>query len=90
MPSDHQTIPNGFSAECCQDQLAIYAVDNNYNPSTFQINTTTDQLLQVFYIPENLGLLFNSTKLSSTANVQPPGNYIASGVSLPDICVFLI
>jgi hypothetical protein len=90
MATDHQTIPNGYSEECCHDELAFYEVDNNYNPSNFQLNQPTDQLLQVFYIPENSGLLLHSTKLTTNTNVQPPGNYIASAVSLPDICVFRI
>ncbi|MHB9142260.1 MAG: HYC_CC_PP family protein [Paludibacter sp.] len=90
MATDHQTIPNGYSAECCQDQLAFYEVDNNYNPASFQLNQPTDQLLQVFYIPETSGLLLHSTKLSSKTNVQPPGKFFACAVSLPDICVFRI
>ncbi|HEY5593012.1 MAG TPA: hypothetical protein VIK55_18605 [Paludibacter sp.] len=90
MPTDHQTIPNGYSAECCQDQLAFYAIDNNYNPSTIQINEPTSQLLQVFCIPENLGLSHSITNYSTNTNVQPPGKFLASAVSLPDICVFRI
>lgn len=80
-----------FEAEsCCKDEISFLTVDKNYNPSTFQLNQPTDQLLQVFYIPENSGLLLHSSKLSSNTNVQPPGNSIASAVSLPDICVFRI
>lgn len=90
MPTDHQAIPNGINAECCQDQLAFYAVDNNYNPSTFQVNPPVDQFLQVFYIPESIGIQFSNTHSSVNATIQPPGKFIASAVSLPDICVFRI
>jgi hypothetical protein len=90
MPSDHQTIPNGYNAECCQDQLAFYAVDNNYNPATLQINAPVKQLLQVFYIPTTIGIQFHNTRSSVNATIQPPGKFIASAVSLPDICVFRI
>ena len=90
MPIDHQTLPNGYNAECCQDQLAFYVVDHNYNPSTLQVNEPTFHLLQVFLIPENTGSSAIATSFSRNTNVQPPGNYIASAVSLPDICVFLI
>jgi len=85
------TTGKSFSNEsCCKDEMAFYAVDNNYSPSTLQINHTANQLLQVFDIPKTIGIQFNHTNSSTNANVQPPGNYIASAVSLPDICVFRI
>jgi len=85
------TTEKSFEAEsCCKDQMSFYAVDNNYNPSTAQINTPVNQLLQVFYIPSSLGIQFTNTNASTNTHVQPPGKYFASAVSLPDICVFLI
>ena len=75
---------------CCKDEMSFYAVDNNYSPSTLQINHTANQLLQVFDIPKAVGIHSIYTNSASNANVQPPGNYIASAVSLPDICVFRI
>ena len=75
---------------CCKDEMSFLAVDNNYNLSTTEINQPTNQLLQVFYIPESIGFQFIHTNSITNTNVQPPGNYIASAVSLPDICVFRI
>ena len=75
---------------CCKDEISDFAVDHNYNPSTLQVNEPTFHLLQVFLIPENTGSSAIATSFSHNTNVQPPGNYIASAVSLPDICVFLI
>jgi hypothetical protein len=75
---------------CCKDEMSFYAVDNNYSPSTLQINHTANQLLQVFDIPRTIGIQFLHTNSATNTNVQPPGNYIASAVSLPDICVFRI
>ena|ERR1035437_4240164 len=75
---------------CCKDEMSFLTVDKNYNPSTLQINEPTFHLLQVFLIPENVGSLALSASFSRNTNVQPPGKYIASAVSLPDICVFLI
>jgi hypothetical protein len=84
------TQKNVSTKSCCKDEMSFYAVDNNYNPSTLQLNKPVNQLLQLFYVPINVGLqLFNSQYLTNT-NVQPPGNYIADAVSLPDICVFRI
>ena len=88
-----QTNPTekSINAEnCCKDEMSFYAVDTNYNPSTFQINKPVHQLLQVFYIPLATGIQFFNTSHSTNKNVQPPGSFIASGVNLPDICVFLI
>ena len=75
---------------CCKDEMSFLAVDTNYNPSTIQINKPVNQLLQVFYIPTDSGILFDTDSQSSNTNIQPPGKYFASAVSLPDICVFLI
>lgn len=81
---------NVSSESCCKDQISFYSVDNNYNPSTTPINDPVKQLLQVFAIPKVIGIQFNHTNSTLNTNVQPPGNYFASAVSLPDICVFRI
>ena len=78
------------SESCCKDEMSFLAVDTNYSPSTLQINHTANQLLQVFDIPKTIGIHFLHMNSASNTNVQPPGNYIASAVSLPDICVFRI
>jgi hypothetical protein len=70
--------------------MSFYVVDSNYNPSTLQINYNANQQLHVFDIPKTIGIQPNHTNSSSHTNVHPPGNYIASAVSLPDICVFRI
>ena len=75
---------------CCKDEIADFVVDNNYNPSTLQLNAPLFHLLQVFLIPENTGSLAIATSYTRNTNVQPPGSFPASAVSLPDICVFLI
>ena len=85
------TAEKSYEAEsCCKDQMSFYAVDNNYQTSTIQINKPADQILQVFYIPSTLGIQFVNAKNTTNTHVQPPGKFIASAVSLPDICVFLI
>ena len=75
---------------CCKDEMSFYAVDNNYSPSTLQLNHSANQLLQVFDIPKTIGIQSIHTNSATNTNVQPPGNYIARAVSLPDICVFRI
>jgi len=91
MPKQTNSNKQSISEEsCCKDEISDFVVDHNYNPSTLQVNEPTFHLLQVFLIPENTGSLAIATSFSRNTNVQPPGNYIASAVSLPDICVFLI
>jgi hypothetical protein len=88
-----ETVPTDKTVSnegCCKDEMSFYAVDSNYSPSTLQINHTANQLLQVFDIPKAFGIVSINTNSATNANVQPPGNYIASAVSLPDICVFRI
>jgi len=75
---------------CCKDEISFLAVDNNYSPSTLQINHTANQVLQVFDIPQTIGIVSIHTNSATNANVQQPGKFIASAVSLPDICVFRI
>jgi len=66
-------------------------VDSNYNPILlYKSITMTNQLLHVFDIPKTIGIQSTHTNSTSNTNVQPPGNYIASAVHLPDICVFRI
>ncbi len=82
---------NILPESCCKDEISIYAVDNNYQPSSLQVDQPVFHLLQEFYIPENIGSLSVATTTNShNTNIQPPGHSIASAVKLPDICVFLI
>jgi len=91
MAQQTNTTEKSYNAEnCCKDEMSFYAVDTNYNPSSIQIHKPVNQLLQVFYIATDSGVLFDTSNQTSNSNIQPPGQYFASAVNLPDICVFLI
>lgn len=90
MDKKNPTEPTFLPEGCCENEISNFIVDSNYNLSALQLSAPELQLSQVFFIPENLGLLLQSTKLSTNTNVQPPGKFLAYAVSLPDICVFLI
>ena len=93
MCAEEQAVPTHKSFEsesCCKDEMSFLAVDTNYNLSSLQINEPVNHLLQVFYIPSTIGIITFNSNFSINTHVQPPGNYIASAVSLPDICVFRI
>ncbi len=87
-----EAVPtNGFNdRDCCRDEMSFLVVDNNYNPSTLEVNKPVYHILQVFEVPKTVGIPTTYTNSALNTNVQPPGNYIASAVSLPDICVFRI
>ncbi len=91
MENTKQTYPErkAISSDCCKDEIANFTVDNNYNPSVYQIKEVTKTLLQVFCIPVKSSLYsFKSNSLY--ADVSPHDNLLTSAVSLVDICVFRI
>lgn len=93
MENQNQSCPiqNAVSSKsCCQDEVAIYSVDNNYNPSTFELKKVASHIIQVFYIPVNLLFNFSSASSSLLAYISPHNKLQISLVSLPDICVFRI
>jgi len=79
-----------FSSNCCENEISVYSVDNNYAPSAFHFKEITQNILHEFYIPE--GFSFHSTfpSLSKYTNVSPPDCFLANAVSMADICVFRI
>jgi hypothetical protein len=88
---DNSTLPGDyFRTHCCDDKVSVLAVDNNYAPSSFEFKAFPQHILQVFIIPADFQ--FQSLVVSNllNTNVHPPGNYLVSDVSLPDICVFRI
>ena len=91
MENTKQSNPlrKAISKGCCKDKIADFTIDNNYNPSVYQIKEVTKTLLQVFCIPVKCSLYsFESNSLY--ADVSPHDNLLTSAVSLVDICVFRI
>jgi len=90
-PDDQCSLPGThFSTHCCDDKVSVLAVDNNYSPSFSEFKSFSQHILQVFDISESIQFYsLNAVNLICTS-VSPPGNFLVSAVSLPDICVFLI
>ncbi len=80
-----------FKAHCCDNEVSTMVVDNNYAPSFSIFKAFPQPVLQVYN--NNIEVL-NLQQIVLidlyNTNVLPPGNYLASAVSLPDICVFRI
>jgi hypothetical protein len=81
---------NHLGTGCCDDKVVVLAVDNNYAPSYCEFKAYSHNILQVFNIPASLLLNSVTTLNLISTGVSPPGNFMVSAVSLPDICVFRI
>lgn len=79
-----------IGTHCCDNKVSVLAVENNYAPSFSEFKAFSQSVLQIFDIPASYH--FQALLVSNllNTNVHPPGNYLVSAVSLPDICVFRI
>jgi hypothetical protein len=90
-PNDQGVLPGVyFKAHCCDNEVSTLVVDNNYAPSFSIFKAFPQPVLQVYHNVEVLNLQQIVVLNLYNTNVFPPGNYLASAVSLPDICVFRI
>ena len=79
-----------FKAHCCDNEVSTLIVDNNYAPSLSLFKVFAQPVLQVYHNIEVFNLQQIVVSSLYNTNVLPPGDYLASEVSLPDICVFRI
>jgi hypothetical protein len=92
MESTKQSCPvqNGIHSNCCHNEIAYFSVDNNYNPTSFQIQEVSKSLIQVFDVPVSFSFNSSIAANSFLNNVIPPDIALTSAVSLADICIFRI
>ena len=85
----HVFTETSISTRCCENEISVFAVENNYAPSVFHVKDIAQLVLQIFYLPVGT---FNSNcpPIAIHTNVSPPGFHAASAVSMADICVFRI
>lgn len=89
-PKQSCPIHNSIASDCCKNEVVVYSVDNNYNPSSLQIKETDKNLLQVFAIPESISIHPFASSNCLYTNISPQDKLLASAVRLADICVFRI
>ena len=90
-PGDENTLPGmHFKTHCCDNKVSVLAVDNNYSPSFTVFKAFPQPALQIIDIPASFSIhpLYAVNHIDT--NVRPPGSFLVSDVSLPDICVFRI
>ena len=79
-----------ISSNCCRNEITVYSVDNNYAPAAFHFKEITRNIIHEYAFPEGFTIHANYQPFTRPANVSPPGNSLASAVSMADICVFRI
>jgi hypothetical protein len=80
----------GLTSHCCDNEMAVYSVDNNYMPSVFHFKEVAQPILHEFYIPGGFSFHADFPLLKNLTNVSPPYHYLASNVCMAGICVFRI
>jgi hypothetical protein len=93
MISGHRSDNSGetrVSKRCCDNEFSVYKIDSDYSPSAFHGKEITQNMLQVFQIPEGFSFHSNISLLTRPANVSPPDYFLANAVSMAGICVFRI
>ena len=84
------TTGTHVNTNCCNTKVSVFATDNNYPPSLSEFKPFSKHTLQVFEIPVSFNIHAFSVLSFYSTNFSPPGNFMVSAVSLPDICVFRI
>jgi hypothetical protein len=91
MESDLKTntpLKTSLTSHCCDNDISVYSVDNNYMPSVFHFKEVAKPILHVFYIPGGFYFHADFPLLTNLINVSPPYQYLASAVCMADICLF--
>lgn len=92
MEDDSSSCPvhNGISStNCCYDDVAVYAIDNSYSPTSFHLDLGK-QSLQIIALPATISTHSLAFYTSQKKESKPPGKLSTSMVSLTNICVFRI
>jgi hypothetical protein len=79
-----------ISQDCCHNITAVYSVDDNYSPTSFDFNLTPELSTVILSVVTD-SLLSRFSQHSLKFNPEnSPGNLLARSVSLPDLCTFRI
>lgn len=93
MESTEKSFPvpgNNLTNHCCDNQVTTIGILNNFTtPGTLPLENP-HKIQKAFYVP--VSQIVHSIIATSTlyTSFDPPGRFLTSTVSLPDICVFRI
>ncbi|HET9571618.1 MAG TPA: hypothetical protein VFP20_09460 [Bacteroidales bacterium] len=91
MEGEHHAL-QGITIEqpCCQDELATYTTDGQYQIQSFELNKFSPQVIAQFAEPIGLHFKSQSPVDFRYTHVFPPGEVLSSQVLQENICVFII
>ncbi len=79
-----------FSQHCCDNEVCVYSICNNYFPSSFNFNEQIIHDISLFIVPSDY---LKSSEIAPSAlstNIRPPGRFSSNSISLPALCIFRI
>ncbi|NJO69113.1 MAG: hypothetical protein HC830_07380 [Bacteroidetes bacterium] len=89
---EQQSCPkhSSLTSNCCQNEIAFYSIDDNYEPSSYQIKNVAKNHLKIMSIPVIITPDIFISYDTSKSNISPPPLAMVSDVNLTDICIFRI
>lgn len=89
--NSNNSLPGTYLKDhCCDNEVSVLTVDNNYSASSFEFKVSSPVVLQVFLIPESIPTHILYSINGKRTDVSPPGDLLLNEVELPKICVFRI
>jgi hypothetical protein len=92
MISDSQESSTGASlaSSCCHNENAVYAVDSNFSPSSFHVESIPHFTSLMYFLPVTHTAAELIASASTIIAESPPGVLYAGSVSLSGLCTFRI
>jgi hypothetical protein len=79
-----------LTLNCCENEVAVYTVEDDYTPSSYQNTDFTQNIDHSLYIPVVFDVSAKNSPSLNNINVSPPDNFQVSSVNMACICVFRI
>lgn len=90
MPTDVKTTENSITNHCCDDVTSEYSINNNYFPSTFSVEKSFPQVINLFIADLDCYDDQESIISTTTKNNRPPGTKNLDSFDQPVLCIFRI
>jgi hypothetical protein len=82
-------IHSAIDKKCCEDQISFYSLNSNYFPEYYKLShTSTERVINPILADNPIYVSAYSPDINNW--VLPPGNYLKSGLTQSEICVFRI
>jgi hypothetical protein len=87
MPTHDQEIPREgiINQACCENVTAVFSVDEDYSPTSFDFNMTPELSPVIYTLVTNLMLVELANHTSNLDSENSLASFLARSVSLPDL-----